>query len=311
MNGSSAFEGGVELPGSFGATPRTRECCAVFEDPFNPMESICEVLDDFDVIASPGGSILIARRLATSGMRTNLLAAMSAHQMGLRSIDEVRRRYLEEEPEDDAVKPDHLLDQYRSVVATCAEHIRLARRRLESTNESPPSDGVLAASVALTRLESGFRSINILYRIGCNHEGDSIARQMLEQIAWSYVAAQTTSRDRLGDLRPTKCISNLASAIPSVGPAYGQLNETTHLQYKHHHLAKNDNGQMRVRTQWRDFQWAASIVATLTDLWVVVWEWINRENMTSLISIDNAERLTPKADASFVVDMRTRINQMA
>jgi hypothetical protein len=153
--------------------------------------------------------------------------------------------------------------------------------------------GCYAASVALERLSGSFRAARLLYRLGLNYEGDAVSRQALEQIAWAYAVQPIDDLDQVAKVSSSRSITLLRRQVPLVGRFYGQLSGSAHLGLiEHHPLVTIEDGRPTITYAWNRARVSARVLLQLADLWVIVWEWVNRDYFVSLEAIAPTEELT-------------------
>ncbi|MCU1525905.1 MAG: hypothetical protein JWO18_2799 [Microbacteriaceae bacterium] len=250
-------------------------------------------LEDFEVISSVGtGAIIYSRRYGElNDLATNLKAVAVATSLGLKSIDYARKTYSTNGTRDS----DSVEDQSESSHSAYIAAYRAARKHVADceislrTNQSVElTQGTFSAAVALERLRSGFKAAHLLYSLGLNIEGDSVSRQILEQIAWAVAASQVTSDDEIEAVSATKSISKLKLLAPYAGQLYGWLSQSVHAGVQQHRDAFNidEDGRGNILMSWSRRPIAAQIILYLADLWVVAYEWTQREHMTRFVAVD-------------------------
>ncbi len=126
----------------------------------------------------------------------------------------------------------HATDDQRFVVHT----LRSVRRRVSETLNSiaqgrprPDHSGLLAAEVAMMRLEPSFRSAMLLISQAHAFEATAIIRMILEQVAWAYAVHDLTDHQAILRVSPTAAISRLKGLDPFAGPVYGALSKSAHI----------------------------------------------------------------------------------
>jgi len=257
-----------------------------------------ETLSDFEIIATEAtGAILYSRDRTHPDLRRNLYAAVIATHAGLASLDYAKRTYT---PETDVVAPIDANDQFLKATGYAREYMEAARRRLSKKGE--PTVGAHASRVALQRLESGFRAADLLYRLGLNYEGDAVARQILEQIAWSLVAGGKEDITALSKVLARKSVGDLGKLLPPIGLLYGQLSKTTHAgldQHRGAYVARVDANDLVVLT-WSRRRESAKLLMQLADAWVVVWEHTQRTFLTKRVSYSSPSDLIPSDQRKFL-----------
>jgi hypothetical protein len=274
-------------------------------DPFdqNWLESVLATLEDFDSATSPAiGAVLFPRNWAGTELPANITAAMTATQLRLSSLDYAKRRYVDVRDDPDEARP---LDRYTGVYKFCTRYMDDAAGRLETSETEALTYGVYAAAVALERLRSTFSALSLLYRLGLNYEGDAVARQALEQIAWALVAAGTDDEAAVRKLRANKCVTQLRSFESVAGVLYGFLSESTHAGLAHHqvaHTVSPDTGTGIVRLAWPRLHMASVVTVRLADLWVLVWEHSQRLHLTEFVAVNPDDEYASNPSRSFLVE---------
>lgn len=265
----------------------------------SPLEMAIRTLEDFDVVGTPAsGAILLPRQPREfNDLARDVQAAAVASTLGLSSIDYARRVHTREGSQVDWGPS---IDAYVGSYRAAKRHMNLVAGNLKTNPDVELPLGVFAASVALERLQSGFTSAHLLYRLGFNYEGDAVARQVLEQIAWSAAAAELSSEDALNRLQPNRAIGTLKKLVPHAGPLYGELSATTHAGLSHHRRVvqlEDDTG--RVIVAWGRHGLSALYLLLLADLWVLIYEWTQREHITNFIGITPGDSFVPDSERRF------------
>ena len=279
------------------------------EDVFNVRKLISDTLADFDVVASVGaGAILYSKRWSQTGLPRNLHAAAVATSLGLSSIDYAKRRYTADEREADGASA---ADQFLVATRFARDHMRAARERVTGEDVGATM-GAYAARVALQRLESGFEASDLLYRLGFNYEGDAVARQVLEQVAWSLVAGGMDDVEAISRVKAHASVSRLKEMIPWMGELYGQLSATTHAglaQHLHVHGSKAGAGG-HVILAWSRLGTSARLLLLLADAWVVVWERTQWSMMTSFVAFAESDSAKPLPKREFLLSAQELIDSI-
>lgn len=230
-------------------------------------------LDELVPVGGGAHVAFIRRSDVGTELHANVQAAVVVAFARLRSVDDVRARYMDGEAitggMDDIADLDALCDSYR----LAADSMEAARTRLNPDGRPDPTLGVFAAEIALSRLSASFKSAHLLYRLGHVTDGHAIMRVILEQIAWAYVAGGLQDEAELAALQPTKMISRLKDLYPGAGRIYGVLNSKTHLEIgEHRRRVERGRDQLRiVQTEPAALE-GSSVLLVLCDIWLAVWE---------------------------------------
>lgn len=238
-------------------------------------EALRNLLEDFDVVGGGLGIALLRRRpVRCISLRENIHAAIIASRMGLKSIEHVKREYLQTNPETEIEQPSKKAeDLYVEGYMAAKQYIRRIIAKLQPAGSPPPPAGVFCASVVLGRLPDSFFSAHLLYRLACRYEGHAVARLILEQIAWAFDAYAMKNINDVKRIVTTKAISKLKKQFPYAGKLYGFLSEKTHVDYDDHldFLKIENERNVILRTQ-RNYREYSSIILGLADLFGIVYE---------------------------------------
>ena len=98
-----------------------------------------------------------------------------------------------------------------------------------ASDGSFPKLGQFAAGAALTRLHTSFTVLALLKRYGYGFESATVARLILEQLAWVYAVRNHEDRSLL-DVIPQSSIAPLKELLPWAGKLYGRLSEYSHMK---------------------------------------------------------------------------------
>ncbi len=271
----------------------------------NELEAILRTLENFDVIpAGETGAVLYSHRQATSELPQNLRTATAASALGLTSLDGVKRRYPMDGADFDR-RP--VVRAYMDAIAAARAHIGSAGNELAARDE--PRNGlvvpigVLASSVALQRLESGFLATHLLYRLGLNLEGDAVARQILEQIAWANGAFRLSTLKSIEALEPQTTIGAIKHVLPQTGRLYGELSKVAHAGIAVHRTVVDREGDRGVILFAQEkLSRAARIVLSLADAWVVVFEVTQGDYVENYRALHSRKNRTPNLGRRFVLE---------
>jgi len=191
----------------------------VFGDEFAGLEDL--------TLATRGGTPVAVPFDISQRELNNVRSAALAHQLGLKSLDYIRREYVERGPQHTLRFPAtyrYLLDASAQLKSAARE----AAKGYHAIREKPDRPGLFGAGSALLRLFVSFRSAVFLLRNGMHFEFGLVGRLILEQIAWSYAVHQLVD-DQMFALNPQSQITKLKEIVPSAGRLYGTLSEQGHI----------------------------------------------------------------------------------
>ncbi|WP_295839134.1 hypothetical protein [uncultured Microbacterium sp.] len=274
----------------------------------NLHEDVLSTLEAFDAFAAPvAGAVLYSSRWRATSLPRNLRAASAASALGLTSLDDARRRYTHNDEEDEPTATDRYLQAYFA-----------ARRHMKETLsdlgnfEEGDNYGAFAAAVALQRLDSGFRGAHILYRLGLNIEGDTISRQILEQIAWALEASRLGTPEEMEKVSASYSISALKKLIPGIGPLYGALSEIAHAGLEQHrqHVELDPDDRGRIVVARGRLATSALILLRLADAWVAVCEYTQRDIVGTFRALASRDDLRLLQARPFLAESQRLVQQI-
>ncbi len=266
---------------------------------FDPVR---ELLEDFE----PLGGLALVRRRGNPALRTNVLAAVVASSRGYTSVDYARRRHAGLPPAANDSLSD-CVDRYVDAYRAAKEHVFTGLSSFVSRESPEPSVGQFGASLVLERLPYSFLSAHLLYRLGHRYEGHAVARLILEQIAWAFVAYQHDEVENIASIVTTRTVSALNRLIPDAGRLYGFLSKKTHIDYdSHFDFLHIDRGRNAIYSAQPEFSEYARVVLMLADIFVAVWEVSQRGFIDEPRSICwDSDRPRLNAGRSFLTVMQT------
>jgi hypothetical protein len=153
-----------------------------------------------------------------------VFAGAKAACLGNRSIDYTLKRYGGNWKEFDLDSDTKLL--YDATDAVKRE-IMSVLEYAKSIANKPNHHGVVAAAMAVVRLQQSFAIANLTIREGLHFETNAIQRVILEQLSWCY--AIRGLEDEVFQVKPQKCIGKLRKLYPEAGWLYGDLSATSHM----------------------------------------------------------------------------------
>lgn len=163
--------------------------------------------------------------------KARVFAAAKSYTMGNKSIDYTLRTYgkawdFSTDPNDPKITIAKLCSLVRHWAVGTISY-------LMSIQGKPDLPNVFACTAAILRLKNSFRAAVLCIKHGMHIETITITRLILEQLAWvSAIHSLRDDFDKYTELSPQSCISSLKKLIPTAGPLYGQLSETSHLQFE-------------------------------------------------------------------------------
>lgn len=258
-------------------------------------------LDELMPVCAGPHVAFIRRSDADTSIHVDVQAALAAALARLRSIDDVKRRYLDVEATEDATVEVPDLDALYDSYMLAARSMEAAQARLDPEGRPDPTLGVFAASIALSRLAASFKSAHLLHRLGHATDGHAIVRVILEQIAWAHSAAGLADEDALAALEPTKAVTELKRLYPGVGRMYGSLNPKTHLDLsEHRRRVERREGQFHLVQVEQAAMDGSSAILSMCDIWLAVWEATQRDFLDELdhILVDD-DGVRPDPDRPF------------
>ena len=216
-----------------------------------------------------------------------MAAASLAHFLGLKSIDNIKKRYgtyLEVDDREPLSKQDKELNY---LFQMGKKEIERAIRTISGHFGNAASTGVISASAALVRLETSFRASGLLIRLGCIFEASSLCRMILEQIAWAY-SVHELDNEKAFKLSPRKAIRNLKNLLPYAGETYGFLSKYTHLEPElipQYLVLINQEFSVNLISFEDRLSWAWAYLY-LVDSYSVVSEYIFRNSLSEFTQLD-------------------------
>ena len=219
-------------------------------------------------------------------LEENLLSVATAAQLDLRDLNRVRRDFVPRIGRGKGLPRQHQL--YSNAYWHAVGHMRRAGNALRPAADAQPTLGVFAASVALHRLRTTLFSAHFLYQLRLVLEGDVIARQMLEQIAWANAAAEATTHGELEKIKSERAIGGLKRVFPAAGPLNGVLSASAHAGIALHreHTSVGDDGRLLIKRGLDAWSHCASVIMFLSDAAVTILERTQRDHMSTFIATD-------------------------
>jgi hypothetical protein len=277
----------------------------------NPSEAILQTLEDYEAIITLGApAVLYSRRWSNTELPRNLHAALAATNLGLRSLDYAKRMYTQERmPSKKSVAH----DRFSKAVRSAHDYIYATRNELrQNPRDDPDHYGPFAAAVALQRLDSGFRAAALLYRLGLNLEGDAVARQILEQIAWALAIGHMSSLEEIQKVQSQASVGKLKKLLPHMGRLYGFLSDVAHASLDQHRslvvLGHSDSDPGGVLLTWSRLADSANILLQLADAWVVVCQVTQADMLSEHPALASLTPVLVRDDRPFITQMHDLVN---
>lgn len=235
----------------------------------------------------PGFAVLASRSPNLARLRTDLQASLVASAMRLSSVDYARRKYVREASPTEERAAELVRYAYMDAYMEAKHQILATLDRTDVEGRPEPTVGEFGASAVLERVLSSYWSAHLLFNLGHGFEGYTVARLVLEQLAWACAAANLETVDAIEQLSANRCITQLKQVVPSVGKLYGFLSKATHIGYESHSeflvVAAGRNAVLHARGDYLSYGF---VILTLADLFIVVWELSQHRFLNHLESID-------------------------
>lgn len=169
-----------------------------------------------------------------------------------------------------------------------------------------------AGAVALQRLQWSMFAAHLLYQLRLTFEADSVARHVLERVAWAVAVAELDEDDDIDAVQPQKTIGRLRSLVPEAGPLYGELSRSTHAGVATHLsvFEVNDEDQGIVRHGVTDWFRSATVMLALADFWVIAHEHTQRSHVREIVACEPANDYRPVEDRAFLTELRTALQRI-
>ena len=203
-------------------------------------------------------------------LRVNMIAAMTASKLGIRSVDYARRRYLAGDVGDKEE------DELAPILAAALQHVTAWRQQLTGSVSRTDCFGAVSAKACLVRLSTSFLASSLLFRFGMLIEARSIGRVIAEQLAWAF-SVRRLDADGIAKVDPRKSIGTLKHLIPHAARTYGVLSKVLHLmppmdRYYVDVREEDDGDVLEVRTRESRKLCASSavILLVLADMYAIV-----------------------------------------
>jgi hypothetical protein len=213
---------------------------------------------------------------ADDELKRNVFAGLKAYVAGNRSIDYTLQSY------------GHLwgfqpLETELASLYDATSNLRpLVVNALEKLRYDDPAEvplAVVAAEMALIRLQNTFQTAVLLVRQRFHYETATLERLIIEQLAWAYTIHDCDD-DHYFEVSPTSCVTALKELFPWLGRLYGELSVSTHMKPSTTTRYLRDEGNGLVlhhrQSDWADVD--AVFLLYLADALTVVSERVSRDS---------------------------------
>lgn len=234
-------------------------------------------------------------------------AGAKAYCMSNRSIDYTMRTHGEHWKDFDLDVDTKLL--FDSTTAVRSEIVSVLED-VKAIENKPNHHGVVAAAMAIVRLQQSFAFANSAIRERLHFEANAIQRVILEQLSWCYKIRDI--EEGIFGLEPQGCIGELRKLYPKAGTFYGNLSAASHMHpYTTHRYVEVLEGELVVNLTQPN--WAALdalLQLSLADMFGAVAEslYIGVITKTRYMDIDERGALCLAANRP-MVDVISRFKQ--
>jgi hypothetical protein len=167
----------------------------------------------------------------------NILASVISDQFGSKSVDYVRKRYLDDWKRDVSLDPNafdiktiHFLDVR---IVELQKHLIANSHNLIYSDIQQISDITLAKGLGTLRVALDLSSKGLL------HEVLTLCRSSLEMIMWAFAIFDLPNEKDPFEFLPEKAISGFKTYFPYAGKYYGYLSRFSHWRKETHTRAFN------------------------------------------------------------------------
>jgi hypothetical protein len=169
-------------------------------------------------------------------------AARLSYLMHLSSVDYTRKQYLKDKKYE--MNDGSRLDL--RVSAALKKRTELLSELLARLSERPEkSHGEIVGEWTLLRVPFATKILLSCANRGALFESVSIARMLLEQVAWAIKINTLDDIEKIQSTSATKAVLHLKTICPSAGRLYGWLSSHAHWMYEGHVKAMDfDDGRM-------------------------------------------------------------------
>lgn len=258
------------------------------------------LLEDFEILGNLRNPVAV-RADSPKELKRYVMAALRANLMGLKSIDDVLKKYgkdwnfeLDTDEERNLCK--EILKQVRNNVSQTVKW-------MDKVENKPDRVGLFSAGAALMRLQASFAAASLLIKRGYDFEASAICRLILEQIAWAYDVHELED-DTLFKRKPSNSITKLKRILPETSQLYGPLSDHAHISphlVPYYVTFEPNNNQLITLLTTKGSASNAFILLLLADAFSVVSEYIFREladNFSCLVKDQNGSYCLNKSRES-------------
>jgi len=193
--------------------------------------SSCAAHDLFEMQLIGNRLFRVAVRVdADPEFKTYILAAGSAHSLGMRSIDNVLRKHGDkwlQKFQEGRSDPEEQAAQFRNAVLN--KVLMRCKEISELDLSGVTTEGTIATANIQIRLESTFRAALQLIWLGFAFESEAVIRLGLEQIAWSYAIRNLWTKEDVDSTSATGWMTKLKEVFPGAGRIYNRLSNLAHV----------------------------------------------------------------------------------
>lgn len=245
-----------------------------------------QVLIDPVRISDQGSLSVLCGRSIPTPFYENQLAASVTSQLGNKSIDRTKKRYIDDNTYNlrESINPDrkqfidYLTDSFRTITEVTDS--------VDMPSFTPTCLGHYLAGASLIRLNSAFYWATIVAAHGHRFECQPLVRQVVEQLAWVMTVTRSDDEATIGT-NPQSCIRTLKSFFPGAGKFYGKLSEQSHIHTSmtSRYIAKSGPQHKIVLADPICGELAVDI-AYATDMFCCVFEYVFHRSIHNLQSIE-------------------------
>ncbi|MBV9760198.1 MAG: hypothetical protein JO340_06525 [Acidobacteriaceae bacterium] len=165
-------------------------------------------------------------------LKRRVLAAIISWKLCLSSVDYTLKRYVKKKIDaaTQGLSPRRVIAEALQAATSYSNRII---DRIADIPDKPDDIGFVFATATLLRSKSTLRACGILLKLGHGAESFTVARALLEQIAWIYASHQSKTPEELESVTAPKAVRQLARLVPGVGRLYGYLSDVAHISPRH------------------------------------------------------------------------------
>jgi len=238
---------------------------------------------------------------APAELRDNIWAAWLAWSFSVRSIDSLKKRYVDPYTERGTAAPGGDDENFKDILATARSALQTVEdtvARIDVDNWRTDRLGQWVGLGALNRLTETFAAASVLFRVGAVFEAHALCRLILEQMAWAH-KIRNIDDDSIFQVSPPGAISSLKLLFPRVGRLYGELSQHTHIapRLTTTYLRVLENQHSVTKLSTNRTASTVGLLAILADIYAVVSEIMLAQFLSEFTFIEpGPDGLTPKVD---------------